>query len=190
MGDKNRMNGDEAKLEDNDNNNTGTTAAHVRETAVAQDAGATSNRLSIGAHISDVTEINVPSTQFVQELLAAHPVVDPIWDHTYSYDILIDTVNSVEAMTGGHTVEPEYIFRKPNPGFEYIEHIVYVSSDTIEEDWLYKFMNNYDKWDDLSNTAIVFSDKRNSHTIFTVVNTSESVYKSIKLYFWIVQPQS
>ena len=65
-------------MEDKDNNNTDATGAHVGETAAAQDAGATSNGLSIGAHISNITETNVPSTQSVQELLVAHPVDGPI----------------------------------------------------------------------------------------------------------------
>ena len=103
--DKNRKKGDEAKSEDKDYNNTGTAGTHVEETSADQDAGATSDGSSIGAHVSDVTKTNVPSTQNVQELLAAHPVDDPIWDHTDSCDILVDTVNSAEAMAGSHIVE-------------------------------------------------------------------------------------
>ena len=50
--DKNRKKSDEAKSEDKDNNNTGTTGVHVGETAVAQDsAGATSKGSSIGTYV-------------------------------------------------------------------------------------------------------------------------------------------
>ena len=75
-GDKNRKNGDEAKLEDKDNNNTGTAGAYVWETAAAQDSSTTSNGSSIGAHVSDVTKTNAPLTRSIQDLLAAHPVED------------------------------------------------------------------------------------------------------------------
>ena len=86
------------------------------------------------------TETNGPSTQSIQELLTAHLVSNCIWDHINLCDISIDTVNSAEAMAGSHIVEPEYISCKPNPGFEYIKHVVDVASDTIKEDRLYKFI--------------------------------------------------
>ena len=72
-------------------------------------------------------------TQSVQDLLAAHPVDDPIWDRTNLCDILIDTVNRANAMAESHIVEPEYIFCRPNPAFKDIKLIVDVASDTIEE---------------------------------------------------------
>ena len=40
-------------------------------------------------------------------------------------------------MVGSHIGKQEYIFRKPNPGFEYIKHVVDVASDIIEEGKLY-----------------------------------------------------
>ena len=55
-GDKNRKKDDEAKLEDKDNNNTGTVGADVGETAASQDSTTTSNSLSIDAHGSDFTK--------------------------------------------------------------------------------------------------------------------------------------
>ena len=88
--DKNRKKGDEAKSENKDSDITGTAGAHIGKTTSAQDnVGATSNVLSIGAHVSYVTKTSVPSTQSVHELLAAHPVDNPIWDCTNSRDILI-----------------------------------------------------------------------------------------------------
>ena len=127
-------------MEDKGNNNTGTAGAHVREIVAAQDntgAGATSYGSIIGAQVFNVTKNNVPSTQSVHELLVAHPVDDPIWDHTDSCDISIDTVNSAEAMAGSHIAGQQYIFRRTNTGFDYIEHIVDVASDIIEKDGLY-----------------------------------------------------
>ena len=85
-------------------------------------------------------------------------------------------------MTGSHIVEPEYIFRRPNPVFEYIKHIVDVAFDTIEEDGLYHFMDNYNKWDHSPNRDVVGIDRRSSH-ILTAVNTSGSVNESIKSDF-------
>ena len=78
MGDKNGNKGDEAESEPKNNNNTGTTGVHIREMTAAQDFGTTSNGLSIGVHASDITESDVQSTRSVQDLLAAHPVDDPI----------------------------------------------------------------------------------------------------------------
>ena len=95
--------GDEAKPEDKGNNNTGTVGAQVGETTAAQDnAGATSNRSIIGAHVSNVAKANVPSTRSIHELLGAHSVDDPIWDCVNLCDILIDTMNSAKAMVGSH----------------------------------------------------------------------------------------
>ena len=53
----------------------------------------------------------------------------------------------------------------PNPRFEEIELFVdaYVPPDNNEDDGMYQFMDNYDKWDDLPNTAGV-DDTGSSHT--------------------------
>ena len=68
----------------------------------------TSNGSSICAHVSDVTKTNVQLTQSVQDLLAAHPVNNPILYHTDACDILIVTVNSAEALARSHIVgQPE-----------------------------------------------------------------------------------
>ena len=50
-------------------------------------------------------------------------------------------------------------------------------------------MENYDKWDDLPNTASIDNDMENSHT-FTTVNTSGSTNENIKSDFWIGAHQS
>ena len=71
---------------------------------------------------------------------------DPIWDHTNGCDILIDTLNSTENLAGSHIVgQPEQIFRRPDPAFEDIEIFVNVVSDTIQNDRLYHFLDNYNK---------------------------------------------
>ena len=108
-------------------------------------ADATSNGLSIGAHVSDITKINIPLTQFVHALLTAHPVEDPIWDRTNSCNILINTVNSAETVAGIHSAEQEYSFHNFNAGFEYTEHNVDVAPNIIEEDRLYKFIDKYNE---------------------------------------------
>ena len=136
-----------------------------------------------------LTSPNVPLTKSVHELLVAYPVNDPIWDCTDSCDILIDTVNSAKVMAGSHIIEPECIFHRSNPAFEDTELFVDVASDTIQEDRIYKFMDNYDKWDNPPNTAVVGIDTGSSHT-FTVVNASGSVNESIKSNFWICKRQS
>ena len=177
-------------MEDKDNNNTGTVGVDVGETAAAQkNTGATSDGSSIGAHVSNVNKTNIPSTQSIHELLTAHPVEDPIWDRTNSCNILINTVNSAETVAGIHSAEQEYRFCNSNAGFEYTKHVVNVTSNIIEEDGLYKFMENYDKWDNLPNIAVANNDTGSSHT-FRAVNTSGSVNKSIKLHFWIGKRQS
>ena len=76
-GDKNRKKGDEAKSEDKDNNNAGTAGVYIGEMAASQNTSTTSNRSSIGTHVSDVTKPNVQLTQSIQDLLAAHPITIP-----------------------------------------------------------------------------------------------------------------
>ena len=62
-GNKNRKQGDDTKSEGKNNTNTDTACAHVGETVAAQNnTSATSNRLSIGAHVSDLTKTNVQLT--------------------------------------------------------------------------------------------------------------------------------
>ena len=64
-----------------------------------------------------------------------------------------------------------------------------MESDTIQDEGLYQFVDNYDKWDNLPNTAGVNNDMGSSHT-FTTVNTSGYANESIKSDFWICKRQS
>ena len=185
----NRTKDDEAKYEDNNNNNTYTAGAHVGETAASQDSSTTSDVLSIGANVSDVTKHIVQPTRYMQDISAAHPVNDPIRDHPNACDVSIDTGDRVEAITGSHIVEPEYIFRRPFHIFEDIELFDNAPSDIIDKDGLYQFMDNYDKWDDSLNTTGVNNYMGISHTI-TTINTSGSANKSIKSDFGIGERQS
>ena len=114
--------------------------------------------MSIGTHVSDVTKPVVQPTRSVQDILAAHPVNNPIWDHTDACDISFDTVNSTEALAGSHIVEPEFTFRRPFPAFEDIELFVKAPSGTIQNNGLYHLMDNYGKWDNLPYTTSVNSD--------------------------------
>ena len=78
-----------------------------------KDKAATSrDASSIGAYVSGATKTNVTSTQCVQDILAAPPVDSPIWDPTNSCDILIDIVNSAEAMVGTYVADQEYYNQK------------------------------------------------------------------------------
>ena len=70
--------GDETKSEDQDNSNTGTKGAHVGETTTPQDSSTPSNESSIGAHVSNVIKPVVWPAQYIQDILAAHPISDPI----------------------------------------------------------------------------------------------------------------
>ena len=107
-GDKNKKD-DNAKSEDKGDDNAGTAGAHVGEAASDKDEkGAPSDSSSIGAHVSDVTKTILPQTQRVQDILAAHPIDNPIWDHTDPGDILIDTVNSAEDLAGAHVANQEH----------------------------------------------------------------------------------
>ena len=92
-------------------------------------------------------------------------------------------------MTGSHIAEQEYICCNSNSMIEYIEHVVDVASNIIEEDRLQKFVDKYDEWNSLPKTAVVDNDTENSH-IFTAFNTNGSVNKFIKSGFWIDKRQS
>ena len=189
-GDKNGKKGDEAKLEDKDNNNTCNTGAHVGETTTPQDSSTPSNGLSIGAHVYDVTKPDVWPAQSIQDILAAHPIDDSIWSHPNVCDISINTVNSTEALAGIHTGESTYTLHRPNPRFEDNELFVdtFVPPDSIEDNRMYQFMDSYNKWDKLLNTAGV--DDIGSFYTFMTNNTSNSADKSIKSDFGIGERQS
>ena len=103
-GGKNRKKDDENKSEDKDNNNTGTAGAYVGKTITPQDSSTPNNGSSIGAHVSDVTELVVRPARCVQDMLAVHPIGDSIWSHIDACDILIDTLNSAEALVGSHII--------------------------------------------------------------------------------------
>ena len=87
-------------------------------------------------------------------------------------------------MAGSHIVEPEYVFCRPNLAFKYIKHVVDLASDPIEVDGIYKFMDNYDEWDNLPNIAIAGNDTGSSHTFIAVI-TNGPANKSIKSDFGI-----
>ena len=107
-------------------------------------------------------------------------------------------MNSAEALAGSHITQvvdnitpgSTYTLRRHNPRFEDIKIYmdVYVPPDSSENDRIYQFMDNYDKWGKSPNTAGV-NDMGSSHT-FTVDNTSDSTNESIKLKFWIGKHQS
>ena len=71
------------------------------------DSSTTIDGLSISVHVSDVTEPIVLLTRSVQDILVAHPLNDPVWDHTDACDVSIDTMNSAEVLAGSHIVELE-----------------------------------------------------------------------------------
>ena len=64
----------------------------------------------------------------------------------------------------------------------------YTPPDSNIYDGLYQFMDNYNKWDKLTNTFSA-NDMGSSH-IFTAVDTNDSTKESIKSDFWIDERQS
>ena len=64
----------------------------------------------------------------------------------------------------------------------------YVPHNSNEDDEIYQFMDNYDKWDKLPNTAGI-NDMGGFHT-FTADKISDSTNESIKLDFGIGKRQS
>ena len=101
-GDKNSKKGDNSKSEDKDSTTTGTTCAHIGEVTTPQDSTTPSDGSSIGAHVSEFTELAFCPAQSVEELLAVHPVDDATWSHTNPSDMSIDTANSAEIIAGIH----------------------------------------------------------------------------------------
>ena len=82
---------------------------------------------------------------------------------------------------------PEYILCRPEP-MELHTINTYVPPDSNEDDRLYQFMDNYDKWDASTNTFSA-NDMGSSHTFMTVY-TNDSTNESIKSDFWIGESQS
>ena len=75
-----------------------------------------------------------------------------------------------------------YTLRRPDSRFKLLIVDVFVPPDSSEDDRMYQFMDNYNKWDKLPNTAGV-NDMGSFHT-FTADDTSNSTNKSIKSDFW------
>ena len=151
-GDKNRKKSDDAKSEDKGNNNTGTVCAHVREASLDKDkTGASIDGQSIDIQVSDLTKTIIISTQCVEDTLVTYLVDNPIWDCADFCGILIDTVNSVEAMKDAHVADQEYYnqrdkqysFCNSNAEFKNLE--LELAPDIIKEDKLYELMDQYDK---------------------------------------------
>ena len=82
---------------------------------------------------------------------------------------------------------PECILRRPEP-IELYTIDAYVPPDSNEDEELYQFTDNYDKWGESTN---IFSanDIGSSHT-FTAVDTNDSTNEYIKSDFWIGKRQS
>ena len=167
-------------MEDKDNNNTCNTGAHVGETTTPQDSSTPSNGLSIGAHVYEVTKPDVWPAQSIQDILAAHPIDDSIWSHPNVCDFSIITVNSTEALAGIHTGESTYTLHRPNPRFELITVDAYVPPDSSEDDKMYQFMDNYDKWGELPNTA-----GANDMESFNKFTAADTMILQMSLSSWI-----
>ena len=98
-------------------------------------------------------------------------------------------MNSAEALADNHIVEqlPECFICRPDP-MELLTIDAYMPPDSNEDNEMYQFMDNYDKWDKSLNTVGV-NDTGSSHT-FTSDNTSDSTDEYIKSDFWIEERQS
>ena len=55
--------------------------------------------------VTKITEHNVWPTLSVEEVMAAHPTNDIIWDNTNPWDVSIDTVDNAEITTSIHIME-------------------------------------------------------------------------------------
>ena len=64
----------------------------------------------------------------------------------------------------------------------------YLPPDINQDERMYQFMDNYNKWDESPNTFSV-NDMGSSHT-FTAADTNDSTNESIKLDFRIGKRQS
>ena len=93
---------DDPKSEEKDNATTGTTGAHVEDSATSQDNTAPRGEANLGAHVLETNQTMSPTTCTVEEILEAHPIDDTFWENTNPTDVSIDTVNSEEQMTGSH----------------------------------------------------------------------------------------
>ena len=55
-----------------------------------------------GSQVNKITEYHFRPTLFVEELLAAHPTNDDIWDNTNPCNVSFDTVDNAEITTSIH----------------------------------------------------------------------------------------
>jgi hypothetical protein len=81
----------------------------AKNTSSTKSASKSTPSSTVGAHISDSEEYDHPATsRSVQELLASHPINDPIWgDQDYTDDYSVDTEDSAQALAGFHAYEEE-----------------------------------------------------------------------------------
>ena len=115
-GDRNSKEADDGKSEDSDTTTTGTAGAHVGEVTTPQDLTAPSKGASIGAPVSEISQLAFCPGRSVEELLAAYPVNDTIWSRSNPSGVSIDTVNSAELIAGSHIREGStYAFEKSDP---------------------------------------------------------------------------
>ena len=152
-GDKDSKKGDDSKSEDKDSISTGTAGAHVGDVTTPQDSTAPSNGSSIGAHVSEIMEPAFRPARSVEELLAAHPVDDAIWNHTNPNDVSIYTANSAEVMAGIYIMEGStYTFHTSDP-YGLLDATSHVShEDNVSWYDGSAFFDSSDNWSKSANT--------------------------------------
>ena len=97
-GDRNREKENDPSSEDQDNNATDITGAHIVDVTTPEDSTAPSGGASIGAHVSKVTKQLSRPTRSVEDILGAYFINDAIWGGSHPYDVSVDTANSEEVM--------------------------------------------------------------------------------------------
>ena len=67
--------------------------------------GSNNGGLLFGAYVAEIAKHNLRLVRSVEELLAAHPIDDDIWDYTDPCDVSIDTTDNAEIIASSHTIE-------------------------------------------------------------------------------------
>ena len=73
---------DDPKSKEKDNVTTGTTWAHVEDSATSQDNTTPSGEANLDAHVSETNQATCPTKRTAEEILEVYPIDDTFWENT------------------------------------------------------------------------------------------------------------
>ena len=138
----------------------------------------------LSSRVTKITEHKFRPILSVEELLAAHPTSDAIWDHNSPCGVSIATVYNIEITTNNHIIKKSTSTCCKSYSQELLSVIISMAYDD-DESW-FDAHKDFDLWHNTSETIDNYDKLNEPPNTSSVVGTNnESSNKHIKPNFYI-----